>query len=252
MMPDPTDLFVAWQDIAGRGIYPVARLRVEAEPRLYEFRYIRGALQAQEHGFIAFDSFPALGETYVSDELFPFFKNRIMPPNRPDYAGYVTELGLSVDAAEPIELLARSGGLRATDRLEIYAAPRSDADACNWNFFVRGVRHLSPTTEARIAKLAAQEPLFVMRDVQNQHNPNALLLRTEDKINLGYIPELLVDDLAELDITPDTFKVTVAKVNPPPSPIQHHISCNLRASWPAGRRPFASERFEPIGPEQGH
>ena len=252
MMPDSTDLFVAWQDTAGRGIYPVARLRVGAEPRCYEFRYIRGALQAQTHGFMPFDSFPALDETYVSDELFPFFKNRIMPANRPDYAGYVTELGLAVEVAQPLELLARSGGLRATDRLEIYSAPRSEADACDWHFLVRGIRHLPPIAESRIEKLATGESLFVMRDVQNEHNPKALLLRSEDKVNLGYIPDLLVDDLAGLDMSIDAFKVTVAKVNPSPSPIQHRILCNLQASWPTGHRPFASERFTPIYASREH
>lgn len=250
-MPEPTDLFVAWQDTADRGIYPVARLRVGTEARrteepVYEFRYIRGALQAQQHGFMAFDSFPALDETYVSHELFPFFKNRIMPSNRPDYAGYVTELGLSLDAAEPLELLARSGGLRATDQLEIYSVPRGDANACFWYFLVRGIRHLPPIAEDRIAKLAVGESLFVMRDVQNQHNPKALLLRSDDKVNLGYIPDLLVDDFAELDLSSELFKVTVAKVNLPPSPVQHRILCRLQASWPAGQRPFGSERFMPI------
>jgi hypothetical protein len=249
MTPDYTDLFVAWQDTVGRGIYPVARLRVGAVPRLYEFRYIQGALQARKHGFMAFDSFPELDETYVSHELFPFFKNRVMPQKRPDYAGYVTELGLSVETADPLELLARSGGLRATDRLEIYSAPRSETNSCIWHFLVRGIRHLPPSAENRCASLELGELLYVMRDVQNQHNPKALLLRTDDKVNLGYIPDLLVDDLAKLDLSSGTFRVTVAQVNPPPSPVQHRVLCHLQASWPTAQQPFASDRFKPINDE---
>jgi hypothetical protein len=244
----PSDLFVAWQDTLSRGIYPVARLRVaEAEEPRYEFRYIRGALEAKSRGFVEFDSFPELERTYRSDELFPFFKNRVMPPSRPDYAGYVAELGLAVETADPLDLLARSGGVRATDRLEIYAAPRQDADASVWHFLLRGVRHLPPTTEERIRRLEPGDRLYVMRDVQNQHNPRALLLRSDDKINLGYIPDLLVDDLAQLDLALESFLVTVAQVNPPPAPVQHRVLCRLYARWPAGRLPFTSERFVPLG-----
>ena len=243
------DLYVAWQDSVKRGIYPVARLRVhEGEHAPYEFRYIRGALAAQSHGFVPFDSFPRLTETYLGSELFPFFRNRVMPTGRPDYAGYVHELGLCVEDADPVTLLSRSGGVRATDHLEIYAAPRDDEGCSCWHFLVRGVRHL-PQAEARIDRLEPGERLYAMRDVQNPFNARALLLRSEDKINLGYVPDLLVDDLAELDFSPDAFEVTVARVNSHPAPVRHRILCQLKTRWPPSRRPFASPRFEPLDPE---
>jgi hypothetical protein len=195
---------------------------------------------------MAFDSFPELTQTYVGHELFPFFKNRIMPPSRPDYAGYVTQLGLSVENADPLSLLARSGGLRATDRLEIYAEPHGDANSCLWHFLLRGIRHLPQSAEDRIAKLGLGDALYVMRDVQNVVNPKALLLRSDDAINLGYIPDLLVDDLAGLDLSIHNFKVTVAQHNPPPAPVQHRVLCQLQVRWPDGVRPFMSDRFKPI------
>lgn len=248
MTANPSDLFVAWQDTVGRGIYPVARLRVVAdgEQWLYEFRYIRGALEAKQHGFVPFDSFPELTETYRSRELFPFFTNRVMPRSRPDYAGYISELGLPVETVDPLAILARNGGVRATDRFEIYAAPGGDASSCVWHFLLRGVRHLPKSAEERIANLAPGEALYVMVDAQNAHNPRALLLRSHDKINLGYVPDLLVDDLAHLDLARDNFKVTVAQVNLPPAPVQHRVLCQLESRWPAQRRPFTSERFRPI------
>jgi len=248
MTADHSDLFVAWQDTVGRGIYPVARLRVveDMDPPRYEFRYIRGALEAKQHGFVPFDSFPELTETYRGRELFPFFTNRVMPPSRPDYAGYISELGLPVETVDPLAILARNGGVRATDRFEIYATPGGDASSCVWHFLLRGVRHLPKSAEERIANLAPGESLYVMRDVQNLHNPRALLLRSDDKINLGYIPDLLVDDLASLDLSLDNFKVTVAQVNLPPAPVQHRVLCQLESSWPEERRPFRSERFQPI------
>jgi hypothetical protein len=241
-----SEFFVAWQDAVGRVFYPVARLRITEEEGapLFEFCYIRGAKEAQKQNFSAFDAFPEKGDTYVSDELFPFFQNRVMRSNRPDYAGYVTELGLSAETADPLALLARSGGTRATDRLEIYAAPQGDAAA--WYFLLRGVRHLPPIVEERIATLTEGEQLFVTRDVQNKHNPGALLLRSEDKINLGYIPDLLVDDLTRFELTPGNPVINVVRVNLPPSPVQHQVLCRLQAPSPQGLKPFTSDRFLPI------
>lgn len=248
MSPKHSDFFVAWQDAVGRLFYPVARLQVTEEggAPLFEFCYIHGAKEAQKQGFSGFDAFPELDVVYVSNELFPFFQNRVMRSNRPDYAGYVTELGLSAETADPLALLARSGGTRATDRLEIYAAPQGDAAACSWYFLLRGVRHLPPAVEERIARLTDGERLFVTRDVQNKHNPDALLLRSEDKINLGYIPDLLVDDLTRRELTPDNPVITVVRVNLPPSPVQHRVLCRLQASWPERREFFKSDRFLPI------
>lgn len=241
------DLFVAWQDGVGRGIYPVARLRVDDQTgrRQFEFRYIRGAMHARSRGFSPFPSFPALNGVYRSHELFPFFKNRVMQPNRPDFAGYVTELGLPQEA-DPIALLARSGGTRATDRIEVYAAPASEMDTCIWHFLLRGIRHLSAAAESRIAGLVPGERLYVVKDVQNEFNPHALLLRSEDKVNLGYVPDMLLDDLNRLECTADNPVVTVDRVNPPPSPVQHRLLCRLRAHWPAGMSPFNSERYQPL------
>lgn len=241
-------LYVAWQDAVGRGIYPVARLRVEetSSTRRFEFRYIRGARRAERHGFSAFDSFPHMHDVYVSQELFPFFRNRVMQPNRPDFAGYVAELGLSESTADPLLLLARSGGTRATDRIEIYAAPQGNADSCTWHFLLRGVRHLHRTAEERIERLIPGERLYVMQDLQNDFNSRALLIRSEDKINLGYIPDLLVDGLGSLEFTRDQPVVTVSRVNPSPAPVQHRVLCELRAQWPAGQHPFSAEQYEPL------
>lgn len=248
MNDHPSDLFVAWQAGAGRGVYPVARLRVDDgnKRRQFEFRYLRGAVQARNRGFSPFPSFPALDDVYRSHELFPFFRNRVMQPNRPDFADYAAELGLSQVDADPIALLARSGGTRATDRIEICAAPTSEVDTYTWHFLLRGIRHLSNAAEDRIADLAAGERLYVMKDAQNEFNPQPLLLRSGDKVNLGFVPDMLLDELCRLDYTPDNPVVTVVRVNPPPSPLQHRVLCRLTAQWPAGMSPFNSDRYQPL------
>ena len=90
-------LFLAWQDKRGevsRPWFPVGRLDVE--PSLYRFRYIRGAKRAEkEQGFLPLLDFPILTTEYQSSELFPLFRNRIIAPGRPDRANYLDNLGLS-------------------------------------------------------------------------------------------------------------------------------------------------------------
>jgi hypothetical protein len=121
-------LFVLWFDPSQRSIVPVARLvhRHEAEGDVYEFRYVRGALDASARGFLPFLAFPDLHQVYLSRELFPFFANRVMPSTRPDYLEYVETLGLSRAQADSMAILARSGGTRETDRIELCAMPARD------------------------------------------------------------------------------------------------------------------------------
>src|SRR4051812_48498241 len=120
----PPALFVTWQDRVSRKIFPVGRLVRLLEPAgAYEFAYIAGAKEAESAGFVPFLAFPSLAAVYRSHELPPFFANRIMPAGRPDYAKFVQRLALVPDAADPHTILARSGGVRATDCFEVFAEP---------------------------------------------------------------------------------------------------------------------------------
>ena len=93
-------LYVAWQQPESRRYFPVARLvaGVGDIPGLYEFAYIKGAEEAQKADFEPFPAFPKLSEVYRSKELFPFFANRLMSINRPDYPSYLQSLGLDSNA----------------------------------------------------------------------------------------------------------------------------------------------------------
>jgi hypothetical protein len=77
-------LFVAKQ-FNDRSIRPVARLSMFQSPvgTRYQFAYLPEVKDLTE--FSPFLSFPALGTVYESDELFPFFENRVMGRNRPEF-----------------------------------------------------------------------------------------------------------------------------------------------------------------------
>jgi hypothetical protein len=243
-------LFVTWLDPDRRSIMPVARLVHHGgrEGDLYEFRYIRGALEATERGFQPFIAFPELDRVYRSRSLFPFFANRVMPTTRPDYMEYVEVLGLDPTEADSIAILGRSGGRRETDRIEVVPTPtRDETGAYTTYFLLRGVRYI-PGAEERIARLSSGERLFWMLDAQNESNPGAVALRSADKCLLGYIPDYLVTDAATFIAREVPMNVYTERVNRPPAPLHHRVLCRLEARWPDDFVPFQDERFQPIDP----
>lgn len=253
MTSDPPILFVAWQNPEKRGIRVVGRLsKIRAgEATLYEFVYVEGARRAQqEYGFLPFLAFPELDALYRSDELFPFFTNRVLRSTRGDYPAYIEELGLTREDATPERILSRSGGRRVTDHVEIFAPPQHNPEngLDEMHFLLRGLRYMPHGTEERIAKLEHGTQLCCMLDFQNRHNHRAVMLRTDDNCLLGYIPDYLADDVALLREKDAPLIVQVERVNPPPTPQGHRLLCRLQAQWPAGHEPFSDERFQPLVP----
>lgn len=198
----PPILFVAWQDPEGRAIIPVGRLERQAHG--YRFEYIRGALRAHERGFLGFVEFPQFAAHDASEALFPLFQNRLMPTARPDYVEHVQALGMDPSTAEPMGVLARSGGTRATDRVELFARPVFGATTQRWEsyFLLRGVRHRPRSAQERILELKPHEKLYATLDFQNEHNARALLLRTADGHAIGYLPDYMVEDIAASSTRP--------------------------------------------------
>jgi hypothetical protein len=251
-MPDrhlPPALFVTWQDHASRMIFPVGRLVRLADPAgAYEFAYVGGARDAATKGFTPFQAFPSLDEVYRSRELPPFFANRVMGHGRPDYASFVRRLALVPDAADPDQILARSGGVRATDTVEVFAEPeRLDDGRWQTVFFARSIRH-AHEGEAVAASLTIGQRLFCMLDIQNPRNPRAVALRTANLRLLGFCPDYLTGELDTHLHADGAAEVTVLALNPGPAPVHYRVLCDLRLSVPSGVHPFRSARLEPIAP----
>jgi hypothetical protein len=244
-------LFLAWHDHARRKWYPVARLCVRPQ---YEFVYTRGALEAnRESGFQPVPPFDDFHGVYVSDALFPLFTNRLPSRDRPDYAQFVQCLNMPQDEDDPVAILARSGGRRATDSFEVFPCPERKPDGSyHIHFFAHGLRHLPESSLARIGAFRGGEPLLLAHDFQNPHDAHALLLRTndtfpEDRYIVGYCPRYILHDAFSLLLTcPDMVHVNVERLNPPPAPITHRLLCSLSACWPTEFRPCAAREYQPI------
>jgi len=240
-------LFVAWRSPERGAVHPVGRLVQRLSSPRFEFAYVNGVHEAHQSGFTPFISFPDLNRVYRSDSLFPLFQNRLIPESRPDYWDYLARLGLEPGADEPFAVIARGAVRGTTDRLEVFAPPAVDATSGTYTyfFFVRGVRHV-PGSEVRIARLTRGDRLLCMLDVQNPFDRLAVALRTDDTVLIGYMPNSLREDLYELLAKGCELRVSVRKLNPSPTPVQHRILCQMEVRGVESFRPLSSERYQPL------
>jgi hypothetical protein len=242
-------LFVAWQDPESRAIVPVGRLTLDVDsagkPR-YIFRYLKQAETLRR--FRPFIGFPSLYREYRSSTLFPLFENRLMSPKRADYADFIAELELSQEA-EPFEVLLRSGGLKATDNIEVFPEPELDPETgrASCLFFVRGLRYVDGS-EDRIGRLEKGDGLRLVEDRDNHYNQRALLLADEDRGPVGYVPDYLLGFVHDMlgACGSAEVRVTVERVNPPTRPRHVRLMCRLTTCWPTGYQPFSGDQFEPV------
>lgn len=236
-------LFLAVQEPSTRQWAPVAR--VVKDMGVYKLAYTRGALDLPE--FRGFGRMHDLKREYVSEELFPLLQNRVLPKSRPEYKHYLEWLGLSLTGHEALDELARTGGLRATDSIELIPCPEPNGgNYYHAYFFARGSRYLPEETQARLNELRPGDRLFIMKDIQNTHDHNALVLRTGDPISIvGYAPRYYAEDFARLADLGDVndVVVTVDRVNPS-APMPYRLLCKIQAPWPDFFSACASEKFQ--------
>ncbi|WP_295392108.1 HIRAN domain-containing protein [uncultured Thiodictyon sp.] len=238
-------LFVAVQDHDSRCWAPVARLT--RENGSYRFVYTEGARDLP--GFTPFGRMTNLESQYISNELFPLFANRVLPKSRPEYRDYLNWLGLSAADHDALDELARTGGLRATDTIELIPYPEATADRCYVvYFFGRGLRHLAAENQARIGSLDVGERLHLLHDLQNPIDCMALMLRTGDPVSIvGYVPRYYAADWTRLIqlAGAEAVMVTVERVNQD-APMQYRLLCKLSAPWPAAFSPCKDGQYRPI------
>ena len=251
-MKSVDQLVVTWQDASSRRYFPVGRLcHTESPTGAYVFGYTRGVYEARDYGFRPFPAFPNVKENYRSVELFPFFANRLIPKSRDDCREFITSLGLDPDTASQFEVLARSGGRRTTDSVEIIAFPEKDDEGkyLTYFFLSHGLRHMPDFAEEHVGELSPRDRLYMMHDLQNQVDPDALLLRTENNCPVGFIPRHLLADTWELLNRKEEVIVWVEKINPSPFPVQQRVLCRMDVSAPDGFSPCSGEAYQSILPE---
>ena len=240
-------LFLAWQDnMSSHQWFPVGRLDADMDDSRFWFRYTGGAQRAQkEAGFPLLLEFPTLQRAYTSRELFPLFRNRVMNPSRPDLVDYMHSLDLS-EEADPIEILAVSGGGRVTDSYEVFPKIEKDSDgsfACR--FFLHGWRHVNTQAQRRIDLLTAGEPLYLTLELTNQVTRLAVQIQTKDYHMVGWAPRYLVRDLTEAMAGTAEYSARVVRLNPLPAPSKQRVLIEMHGRW-RDHQPMSNEDFRPL------
>jgi hypothetical protein len=209
-------------------------------------------------GFRPLLGFPDFYKLYRSDSLFPLFAQRVMDPRRPDYSRYVTQLGLPEDS-KPWEQIARSGGRRSGDTLQLFPVPTVVDHRFSCAFLVHGIRHVSKnvlhlaTGDHRVPqdevlrtldRLKPGDELALIPEPGNAVNRNALLV-AENETPIGYVPDLLVDDLA--DLRGGGLSALVEVVNGSDAPWHLRLLGRLEGGLPEGFEFFSRECWSSLG-----
>jgi len=143
-------------------------------------------------------------------------------------------------------LLARSGGVRGTDLLEVFPQPQANEKGeYELYFFSHGLRNQGKETLERINGLMPGDALDLTPDNENPKDGFAILLYTDDRVTAGFCPRYLAPDLRRLLDNGADWHLSVARVNPD-APIQFRLLCKLVFKTPEGIDFFAGEEFQPV------
>lgn len=226
---------------------PVGRLEHDGD--VYRFVYTQGA--GTLDGFRPFHGMDDLTLIYESDDLFPIFKNRLLPKSRPEYDAFMRWSGFDPNhPPDPISILGVTEGIRQTDSIELFPCPTPDAHGFYLNkFFLHGLRWMPDEAKQRLNALQTGEKLFLMVDLCNPADANAIAVRTgnENRFMIGYVPRYLARDVWTLfgKCNPDFIEMFVHRVNLD-APLQQRLLCRMHACWPDGFEPCSDEAFQPI------
>ena len=241
-------LFLAWQDkMNSRQWFPIGRLDADLKQSAYRFRYTNGAVRAQsEVGFPLLIEFPELEWDYRASQLFPLFRNRVMNRGRPDLKHYLQNLDLA-HGADPFEILATSGGYRATDAYEVFPKLVKSSDGSfKCRFFLHGWRHVNRGAQDRLNLLTPEEKLHVTLELTNPSTRLAIQIQTTDYHMIGWAPRYLVGDLTRaMTEQPHNYAAHVVRVNPQPSPSKQRVLIEMRGKWD-GYEPMEGGDYRPV------
>jgi len=225
-------IYLAWQSPESRDWFVVGLLRqIETG---FSFNYTKGALSSKL--FIPFSGMESLDKTYMSSELFPLFKNRLLSKRRPEYPKFLKWLSLeATDDISPLDILGRSGGIRGTDQLQTFQRVALDENnQFEHFFFVHGLSYLTEESLTRVGSLTTGEQLFLCLDCQNQYDNKAVLIRANNPSQIvGYCPRYLANDIQKL-LQHEESKVTLTvEVLDKDAPSNYQLMCKLSGKMPS-------------------
>lgn len=238
-------IFLAWRDPVDRRWFPIGRLTQENNH--YKFQYTNGALEASlDAKFVPLAGFDSFGLAYTCPTLFPFFYNRLIPIHRNDAQKYLQWLDFS-EVPEPLALLARSGGLRATDAFQVFECPTPTANnEYKVTFFVHGIGHIEQADKL-LDSIRVGDELLLVQEPTNPADQLALLVM-RDNTKVGYCPRFYNEDINALLKRGEQPRAFVKRINPTSVPFSYRLLCEVECKWPADFKACSSKQFQPYEP----
>jgi len=186
-------------------------------------------------------------KVYRSETLFPLFANRLLDESRPEYPEYLGWLGVD-QAADKMEVLARSGGQRGTDRLCVYPEvdPNERGEMILY-FFSHGLRHLNGPEQDAVRQLKPGVRLQMKRDDNNAYDCYALQLTTGEMVRVGFCPRYLNQDLRSIQ-DQTSIQLTVEKSNLD-APLYFQLLCKAVFTLPREFKIFKTEAHQSLAQE---
>ena len=228
-MTDQTKrLFVGWYDPSDNFWYPIGQICTTETG--YQFEYLCGALRAQaKAGFRGIFQFPDFNIAYESDELFAFFRNRLLTSSRDNFDEEITRLGLEnlAEGLLPFDVLSRTNGRRATDTFEVYPAPTVQGDTAQLVFFARGVRYLPDELKRRWEKDRPRQPFRLQWERDNQYDEHALQIIDSDDRRLGYLLRYYSESFHRLLEYPCDYELELVRHNRQPGFVRERFLMQL-------------------------
>lgn len=220
----PRRLVVVRQDLQRHRFVPLGALSVDADGT-YTFDYLPDA--AMDPDFQQVPGFPDPTETYRSPELFPFFTHRVMSPRHP---AHLRSMGLEGEDPDPVELLVRTAGRRATDTYQVVPDPTVHPDGSETRLFlVSGIRHLDGATD-RVAALTPGQTLALRPDPDNCFDPQAILLDVASGQPVGFVPGYLCGYVQQHLVAGADVDVVVEQANGPEVPRHLQLLCRMQVT----------------------
>lgn len=171
-----------------------------------------------------------------------------MNSRRRDYGRFIESLDLPLDAT-PWEQLARSGGQREGDTIQLFPVPLVSPDgSTSCRFLVHGVRHVEkndPTVQERIDSLVESEEILLIDEPKNPKNSQAIQIATSEGRTLGWVPNLLLDYVHKIrEHAP--VHIFVEHTNSASIPYHFRVIARIDGVVPPGYRPFDGPGWETL------
>ncbi|WP_010531759.1 HIRAN domain-containing protein [Lentibacillus jeotgali] len=176
----------------------------------------RNVLAAMRNGYHLHPTFPKLEKTYTAQLLFPAFNRRIPDTSRIGYHKILDEFALPSDA-DRMDVLRETRGALAWDPYTFEEPLRLNGSHLRSNFYINGMRHMDvPGNWTDHVQVGDQ--LRVDLDSDNKVDPFAVSIKTQDGLQLGYVPGIYAQAVHALLHQEIDLALAVTQMHPNFSP----------------------------------